>query len=230
MALVDASAGQEAIAPVVFLPGVREADEQRAENVSLHALARRSLSRAEVVELLLRRGIDPIVADGEVERLQRVGLVDDAALALDLVERLVERKRLGGGALRAELQRRRLDSAAIESALASREAVDETAVLRDLVDDRLRRLGELDRETAERRLLGHLARKGHAGSAAREAVGAALDEAGLERAPRSGLGQRSGFGQRGGLDRGGFARAGGSAQRGGRSGEPTSGAGRVEFE
>lgn len=220
MAEAEPDTGQGAIAPVVFLPGVREADERRAENASLHALGRRAQSRAEVVELLRRREIDPIVIEAEVARLERVGLVDDGALALTLVERLADRKKLGVGALRAELQRRKLDAAAIEAALATREGDDDRDLLAGLVDDRLRRMGELDRDTAERRLLGYLARKGHGGGAAREAVRAALDEAGVERLPRTGFGQRRGLGQRGGV-----------GQRGGRGpGARAGGPRRVEFE
>ena len=51
-------AGQGATDNVAFLPGVREADAQRAENVTLHALTRRGLSRGEVIDLLRRREID----------------------------------------------------------------------------------------------------------------------------------------------------------------------------
>lgn len=229
----SSGAGQDAD-NVAFLPGVREADEKRAENVSLHALGRRGMSRAEVVDLLIRREIEPIVVQTEVERLESVGLIDDDALAANLVDRLVDRKKLGPTALRAELMRRRIDPRAIESALALQEPDDEGSLIASLVDDRMRRIGVLDRETAERRLLSYLARKGHGGSAARDAVRAALDEAGLERAPRaSGFGSR-GVGSRGGS--GGFgSRSGGSGGFGSRgSGSGRAAAGdrprRVEFE
>lgn len=233
--VTPSDAGHDSTAPVAYLPGVREAGERQAENISLHALTRRGMSRGEVVELLNRREIDPLVAAAEVERLERVGLIDDAALALTLADRLAERRKLGGAALRAELQRRKLDAVAIEAALATREGDDETELLAGLVDDRLRRMGQLDRDTAERRLLGYLARKGHGGSAARDAVRTALDAAGLERAPRTGFGQRGGaggFGSRGGPS--GFGQRGGASGFGSRSGSRSSGAvdgpRRVEFE
>lgn len=204
-------AGQGATDNVAFLPGVREADAQRAENVTLHALTRRGMSRGEVIDLLRRREIDPIVAQAEVERLERVGLIDDAALAASLVERLVERKKLGPVALRAELGRRRLDPATIEAALAEGAVDDDASLVTELVADRVRRLGDVDRDTAERRLLSYLARKGHGGSSARDAVRAALDELGLERAPRQAFGaSRGGFGP----GRGGAGFGSGSGQRG----------------
>ncbi|MFN4001917.1 regulatory protein RecX [Microcella sp.] len=182
------------IAPVTFLPGAREAqaereaeeaaqsvanheaDARRAENVTMHALTRRGQSRAEVAELLRRREIDPIVAEAELDRLESVGLIDDRALAADLVDRLRTRKKLGDSALRSELMRRKLERSAIDEALA--EGADDDAhddLVLELARDRARRLGGLDRSTAERRLVDFLARKGHSGSAVREAARRALD-------------------------------------------------------
>jgi regulatory protein len=186
--------GGDRIAPLAFLPGVREANEKRAENVTLHALTRRGMSRAEVADLLARREIDPVVIDTELQRLERSGLIDDAALAVTLVDRLVCRKKLGARAIRAELSRRRVDAGAAEAALSALDSDNDSTLVRQLVEDRVRRIGSVDRETAERRLLGYLARKGHGGAEARTAVSAALDELGLERGPRRGFGTAHGTG------------------------------------
>ena len=182
-----------AIAPVTYLPGVREAaaerealtiieaeetraaDARRAENITMHALTRRGQSRAEVADLLRRREIDPVTAETELARLESVGLIDDRALALDLVDRLRSRKKLGPSALRNELMQRKLDRAAIDEVLAESAHDDDDELLLDLARDRARRLGGLDRTTAERRLIDFLARKGHTGSAARDAARRALD-------------------------------------------------------
>lgn len=178
-------AGHDEIAPVSYLPGVREAQQQRAENVTLHAITRRGQSRAEVADLLRRREIDPHVAEAELERLESVGLIDDRALANELVERLRSRKKLGPSALRNELMRRKLDRDAVDEALSAAlddpdsESDDDLVV--ELARDRARRLGGLDRTTAERRLIDFLARKGHTGSAAREAAKRALDGESLGR-------------------------------------------------
>lgn len=172
-------------------PGAARA-ARRAENVALHALTRRGQSRAEVADLLVRRELPPEVVEAELERLAGVGLIDDVALARDLVDRLRARKKLGASALRAELQRRRLDRDAIEVALAT--IADDHAddeLVDELARDRARRLGGLDRVTAERRLVDYLARKGHSGSRAREAARRALDGAG-PRGGRSGAGARDG--------------------------------------
>ncbi|MDO9590140.1 MAG: regulatory protein RecX [Microcella sp.] len=183
----------EVIAAVSYLPGVREAEAERealaieqaetareaeahrAENVSMHALTRRGQSRAEVADLLRRREISSLVADAELDRLEGVGLIDDRALAIDLVDRLRTRKKLGPSALRNELMRRKLDRGAIDEALAGSSHDDDDDLLVELARDRARRLGGLDRTTAERRLVDYLARKGHTGSAARDAARRALD-------------------------------------------------------
>ncbi len=188
----------DSVAPVTYLPGVREAeaerealavveaqsaraaDARRAENVTMHALTRRGQSRAEVADLLRRREIDPLVAEVELDRLESVGLIDDRALALDLVDRLRTRKKLGPSALRNELMQRKLDRGAIDEALAESAQSDDDDLLVELARDRARRLGGLDRSTAERRLVDFLARKGHTGSAAREAARRALDGDGLD--------------------------------------------------
>jgi regulatory protein len=181
------------IAPVTYLPGVREAaaerdalaiaeaesdraaDARRAENVTMHALTRRGQSRGEIAELLRRREITPEVAEAELDRLESVGLIDDRALALDLVDRLRTRKKLGPSALRNELMQRKLDRGAIDEALADSGLSDDDDLLIELARDRARRLGGLDRSTAERRLVDFLARKGHTGTAARDAARRALD-------------------------------------------------------
>ena len=188
----------DTLAPVTYLPGVREnsahedsahensvrensereADARRAENVTMHAITRRGQSRGEVAELLRRREIDPVVAEGELVRLESVGLIDDRALALDLIDRLRSRKKLGMSALRSELMRRKIDRAVIDEALSDSDDEAEGEMLHQLAADRARRLGSLDRATAERRLVDFLARKGHTGSAAREAARRALDGGG----------------------------------------------------
>jgi len=186
-------AQHDVIAPVTYLPGVREAeaerealeateveetraaDARRAENITMHALTRRGQSRAEVADLLRRREIDPVTAETELARLESVGLIDDRALALDLVDRLRTRKKLGPSALHNELMQRKLDRAAIDEALAESAHDDNDVLLLDLARDRARRLGGLDRATAERRLVDFLARKGHTGSTARDAARRALD-------------------------------------------------------
>lgn len=153
---------------------LRDADLARAENVSMHALTRRGQSRRELERTLRSRELPDDVIAHEIERLERVGLIDDIALAQNLVGVLQERKGLGRTAIASELTRRLLSPAAIEYALELIDTGDELARARELAVKRAGQLASYDRETAERRLAGYLARRGYTGSTVRAAVQHAL--------------------------------------------------------
>lgn len=150
-----------------------------AERISLGALTRHDVSEAELRQKLAARGLEQQDVDAEIERLQRTGLLDDAALAERLVRTLREHKGLADAAIRHALRARRLEPAVVEAALAV-EAEDDEATQERLIDlarDRARRLAALPPEVAERRLAGYLQRKGYSGSAVRAAVESALADA-----------------------------------------------------
>jgi regulatory protein len=154
--------------------GDREAQERRAENVSMHALTRRGLSRAELGDILLSRDLEGCVVESELDRLERVGLIDDGALAETILRTQRERKGLGRAALTVELRRRRLDPEAIELALEQLDEGDEQRQATELAVRRAKQFHGLDHETAVRRLGGYLQRKGYSSDIVRTAVVAAL--------------------------------------------------------
>jgi len=173
--------------PQVFEPGTPEpgtpepdAPEsdvraaQRAERISMNALTRRGMSKREVERSLLARELDDETVAAELDRLEGVGLIDDMALAQNLVGILQERKGLGRSSIAAELTRRLLAPAAIEYALELIETSDELGRARDLAVKRASQLRSYDRETAVRRLSGFLMRRGYSGSTVRAAVEHAL--------------------------------------------------------
>ncbi|PCN48304.1 hypothetical protein Csp2054_07750 [Curtobacterium sp. 'Ferrero'] len=164
--------------------------EQRAdaERVSMRALGRRGVSTSEMRKTLAQHDLDPGVVEDEIVRLTRVGLLDDVALATDLVDRLHARKGLGRQGVVAELRRRGIDQGAIDTALdaAADDEDDEFVRALDLAAKRAGQLRGLDRETAERRLAGFLMRKGYNSGVVRIAVQRALD--GTGRRPASGPG------------------------------------------
>jgi len=200
----------EVCAPVIYLPGVRLSGGQTgdaetpatpsgrttettesnlaashcasAHHVALKALGRRGLSRREMERALQGRDFDDDSVAEQIERLERVGLVDDRALAQNLVGTLQERKGLGRSAIAAELTRRLLAPAAIAYALELVDTGDEIGRARELAIKRARQLRGYDHETAVRRLSGYLARRGYSGSTVRAAVDQALPRAGAPRA------------------------------------------------
>ena len=167
----------------------RPLDEQRAdaERLSMRALSRRGVSTSELRTMLTKQDeFDADVIEHEIERLTRVGLLDDVALATDLVDRMHARKGLGRQAIVADLRRRGIDQAAIDAALdaAADDEDDEFVRAIELAAKRAGQMRGLDRATAERRLSGFLMRKGYNGGVVRIAVERALD--GPRRPPTGG--------------------------------------------
>ncbi len=149
---------------------------RRAENVSMAGLTRRNMSRWEIEKLLTSRELAADAIADELERLERVGLIDDAALAETLVRTKRERKGLGHQALVAELRRRHIDQSIIDAALDNADDPDDSEQQRanELAEKRARSLESYDHETAKRRLTAFLMRKGYSSSIVRAAVGDAL--------------------------------------------------------
>ena len=141
-----------------------------ARHVSITALARRGLSRRELERHLRDREFEQDEIDVELARLEEVGFIDDVALAQNLVGTLQERKGLGRSGIAAELTRRLLSPAAIEYALELIDSGDEVSRARELAVKWVRQHGDVDRETATRRLSGYLARRGYGGSTVRAAI------------------------------------------------------------
>lgn len=158
----------------------------RPENVSTHALTRRGMSVAEMTRLLEAREIGADEVEAEVERLSGAGLLDDAALAENLVRTLQDRKGLGRSAISAELRRRKVDQVAIEEALGSIDPDDELTRAIEVATKRAGQLSSYDAATAKRRLGAYLQRRGYGGSILTAAMNAALAP-GSGSAPGSGV-------------------------------------------
>lgn len=148
--------------------------EVRAENVSMHALTRRGMSRWELEKTLLARELDEETVTAELDRLQGVGLLDDAALAETFVRTQHDRKGLGRGAITAELRRRHIDQEHIDAALEQVDDDDEQTRATELAVKRAGQLSSYDLETAKRRLHGFLSRKGYSSAIVRTAIDEAL--------------------------------------------------------
>ena len=147
-------------------------------NVSMNALARRGMSIAEMRDYLIGREFEGDEVELELDRLIGVALLDDEHLAATLVRTLRERKGLGRSALTAELRRRKLEPAAVESALDDLETGDELERATEIALRRAPQLRSLDQATAKRRLGAFLMRKGYSGSVVSAAVAAALTPSG----------------------------------------------------
>lgn len=166
--------------PAVTIPAAagESKAERRASNVSLNALARKGMSSREMEKLLERRELEPENIESEIARLEGAGLLDDKALAENLVRTLQDRKGLGKSAVQAELRRRQLDDTAITEAMADLDADDELERATEIAIKRAGQLRFYDQETAKRRLTAFLQRRGYGGSVLSAAVKAAFEGGG----------------------------------------------------
>ncbi len=144
--------------------------ERRAHNVSLHALATRGQSLLEIELRMRSREIPEDVIAAEIERLEGSGLVDDDALAEELVDKYSHRGGLGRRAVADKLRQRKLSPETIERALAALSVDDELEQLREVAQSRARSLTKLPTDVAKRRLVAYLNRRGYSGSSVYEVV------------------------------------------------------------
>lgn len=171
------------LATVTYLPGAfpphknvqhnavaSERTSLRAENISMNALTRRGRSRWELGQVLLARELEEGVVEAELDRLEGVGLIDDDALAEQIVRTQHERKGLGRAALVNEMRRKHIGQSSIDAALEQLGDDDELRRALQLAERRVNQLRGLDHNTAVRRLSGFLQRKGYSSETVRRVV------------------------------------------------------------
>ncbi|MCI2958323.1 RecX family transcriptional regulator [Agromyces atrinae] len=146
---------------------------QAAEDRLLRRLRSKSLSMDEAYRLLTAEGAVGDDADAILSHFQRLGYLDDARLAEEIVRSHHERKGMGRALVEREMFRRGIDSAVIIETIAALPDDDAGAAL-ELAEKRARSMRSLTSDVAERRLVGFLQRKGYNGSVARQAARSAL--------------------------------------------------------
>ncbi|MFB7250447.1 regulatory protein RecX [Microbacterium sp. NPDC056234] len=158
--------------------GIRE----KAEELLVRKLRARSLSISEARTVL--RGyelqgqrVDAAQIDDVIDDFCRRGYLDDAILAGHLVTSGVERKGQGRVALSRALAQRGIPRDVIDAALDELPDDDAERAL-EFARTKARSLSRLDNDTALRRLVGQLARRGYNGAVAMNAAKAALAESG----------------------------------------------------
>jgi regulatory protein len=152
--------------------------EAVARNICLRALTGTAKTRSQLADLLAGRDIPDDAAAAVLDRFTEVGLIDDAAFARAWVSSRQSGRGLARRALGAELRAKGVEPDVAAAALEEVDPQDEWDAARRLVARRLPSMHRLDRQTAERRLIGMLARKGYGGGLAGIVVREALDERG----------------------------------------------------
>jgi regulatory protein len=149
--------------------GARRDAHERA----LGLLAVRPRSRRELERRLLRAGFEADEVTATLDRLERVGLVDDEAFARQLAEHAFGTRKAGRRAVAGALAAKGV-ATSVAGAVLDELGGDDRARADELATDRAQRLAGLPPEVAFRRLSGFLMRRGHAPDVAIEAARAAL--------------------------------------------------------
>lgn len=146
---------------------------------ALGLLAVRMRSRRELQDRLSRAGFDAEDVDDELERLERVGLIDDDRFADELAQHAAEVKRSGSRAIASALYAKWVSRETIDRVVAGA-GEDEEARAEALASSRVGRLRGLPPAAAYQRLTSLLLRRGYGPEVARRAAGRALDVESLE--------------------------------------------------
>lgn len=154
--------------------------DRRAQDLVYRQLAVRARSQSELMQTLLRRGIDEDVATRVLRKFRDAGLVDDAAFAESWVQERHQHRGLGREALGQELRRKGVDENLIATALS---IVDDDAQVErahELVRRKLPTMTTVAGSTRIRRLVGMLVRKGYSENLAFRVVRKELERSGLD--------------------------------------------------
>ena len=134
--------------------------ESVARTIALRRLTAKACTRHELDRALQAKNVPEGVIDGVLDRLQEVGLVNDASFAVDWVSSRQQRRHLSRRLLRRELQAKGVERSHIDSALDQVDRNAELTSARDLVDRKLASMSGVAREVQYRRLAGMLSRRG----------------------------------------------------------------------
>lgn len=153
---------------------------EAAESSLLRKLRSRSLSIREARTVLTQTDLPGDQVDDVIDAFVRLGYLDDAALAEQLMHAAVDRKGHGRQVIAQTLAKRGIPRDVADAAIDELPDDDADRAL-EFARTKARSLSSLDHDTALRRLMGQLARRGYPGSVAMNAAKLALTEAGSTR-------------------------------------------------
>ena len=140
---------------------------------ALGLLAVRQRSRRELERRLVQAGFEPDEVADELERLERVGLIDDEAFARAMVESRMGSRGESRRVVAGKLAQAGVAGDVAVTVLDEAPEADESRAQR-LADAKAPRLAGLEPQVAFQRLYGFLARRGYGPEVARRAARTAL--------------------------------------------------------
>ncbi|QKJ19801.1 regulatory protein RecX [Microbacterium hominis] len=152
-----------------------DVEAEIAETTLLRRLRTRQLSVKEARAVVSERDLDAASVDHVIARFVDLRYLDDTALAEQLVHVGLDRKGQGRKAIAQTLAQRGIPREVADEAIASLPDDDAERAL-EFARTKVRQLDRVDDDTALRRLVGQLARRGYPGPVAMDAARAALKE------------------------------------------------------
>jgi regulatory protein len=166
--------------------GADEREVTRARNIVLFRLSRSAKTHKELLDVLVRKGIDPAVADAVLQDLERVGLVNDAEYSQNFVANRRRSRHLASSAIGRELARKGIARELVEESVGEVGPDDDYATAlefaRGKVGSLLARSGDDPggRAAVVRKIAERLCRRGHRPGQAFQAAKQAVKEAASE--------------------------------------------------
>jgi regulatory protein len=159
--------------------GTRTGKRKDVHERALGLLAVRQRGRGELERRLVQAGFDPGEVGSELERLERVGLIDDEAFARAVVESRMGSRGESHRVVAMHLARAGVSTDVARAAMHDAPETDEDRAER-LAEAKAPRLMTLEPRVAFQRLYGFLARRGYSPDVARNAARRALDATSLD--------------------------------------------------
>lgn len=157
--------------------GTLSRDEQIefARRIALNQLETQPRSAEELRKAMARKDVAEDIIEYLLSRFAAVGLVDDQAFAIALVNTRTKVARRGGIRIRQELRQKGVSDDVAEQALAQVDPEDELEAARTFAAKKIRSMAGVDEVVAKRRLYGALARRGFTPDVVRRVVRATLE-------------------------------------------------------
>lgn len=154
--------------------------EDFARQIVLRRLTDQPRSRADLAQTLARKDVPGSIAQTVLDRMESVGLIDDAEFARTWVRSRQRNKGLARHVLAIELRQKGIADEIARDALDELDPREEVQTAHRLVQRKLRSMDGLDPQTQLRRLTSMLSRKGYSHSVAFDVVRSEIDASSLE--------------------------------------------------
>jgi regulatory protein len=159
--------------------GGRQGKRKDIHERAIGLLAVRQRSRRELERRLVQAGFEPDAVEAELDRLEQVGLIDDASFAAAVVESRMGARGESRRAVGMKLQQAGVDRDVALAALDDAREDEQDRADR-LAEARARRVAGLDPATGFARVSSFLMRRGYSPAVARQAARKALGVEGID--------------------------------------------------